>query len=129
MFLSQEYQSFKVLIKELQSLALDVKVYSEEQEEIALKESVEDDFDELAVNIEGREDEIISKDDLVDLNELGDTDDMGDIGEDILDDDIEIGDFDIDEVDSEESSLDDVDDDDLFSDEEDLEGSLVEEDL
>jgi len=122
-------ESFKVLIKELQSLALDVKVYSEEQEEIALKESVEDDFDELAVNIEGREDEIISKDDLVDLNELGDTDDMGDIGEDILDDDIEIGDFDIDEVDSEESSLDDVDDDDLFSDEEDLEGSLVEEDL
>ena len=122
-------ESFKVLIKELQSLALDVKVYSEEQEEIALKESVEDDFDELAVNIEGREDEIISKDDLVDLNELGDTDDMGDIGEDILDDDIEIGDFDIDEVDSEESSLDDVDDDDLFSDEEDLEGSFVEEDL
>jgi len=31
-----------------------VKVYSEEQEEIAIKESVEDDLEELNVNIEGR---------------------------------------------------------------------------
>jgi DNA-directed RNA polymerase subunit beta len=51
-------ESFKVLIKELQSLCLDVQVYSEEQEEIAIKESVEDDLEELNVNIEGREDEI-----------------------------------------------------------------------
>jgi len=29
-----------------------VKVYSEEQEEIAIKESVEDDLEELNVNIE-----------------------------------------------------------------------------
>jgi len=50
-------ESFKVLIKELQSLALDVKVYSEEQEEISIKESVEDELEELNVNIEGREDE------------------------------------------------------------------------
>jgi len=40
-------ESFKVLIKELQSLCLDVKVYSEEQEEIAIKESVEDDLEDL----------------------------------------------------------------------------------
>jgi len=33
-------------------LCLDVKVYSEEQEEIAIKESVEDDLEELNVNIE-----------------------------------------------------------------------------
>jgi len=46
------HESFKVLIKELQSLCLDVKVYSEEQEEIAIKESVEDDLEELNVNIE-----------------------------------------------------------------------------
>ncbi len=52
-------ESFKVLIKELQSLALDVKVLSEENEEIALKEldDDEDEMEELSVNIEGREDE------------------------------------------------------------------------
>lgn len=52
-------ESFKVLIKELQSLSLDIKVYSEEQEEIALKESVEDDLDELAVGMEGSDDEAL----------------------------------------------------------------------
>ena len=50
-------ESFKVLIKELQSLALDVKVYSEEQAEIEIKESVDDDYDDLDVNLEGCEDE------------------------------------------------------------------------
>lgn len=50
-------ESFKVLIKELQALCLDVKVLNEENEEIQLKESV-DDFD-LEVNIEGTEDGVI----------------------------------------------------------------------
>ena len=54
-------ESFKVLIKELQSLALDVKVLSEEKEEIAIKEAVEDDIDELDVNIEGREKDEVPK--------------------------------------------------------------------
>lgn len=36
-------ESFKVLIKELQSLALDVKVLTEEDKEIEIKESVDDD--------------------------------------------------------------------------------------
>lgn len=49
-------ESFKVLIKELQSLALDVKVLSEENEEIELKESVDDGLSLLDVNIEGSED-------------------------------------------------------------------------
>jgi DNA-directed RNA polymerase subunit beta len=52
-------ESFKVLMKELQSLALDVKVFSEERREIEIKESVEDDLEELDVNIEGREDEVL----------------------------------------------------------------------
>ena len=38
---------------------MDVKVYSEEQEEITIKESVDDDFEDLNVNIEGREDETL----------------------------------------------------------------------
>ncbi len=49
-------ESFKVLIKELQSLALDVRVYGEENKEIEIKESVEDDLEQLDVNIEGSED-------------------------------------------------------------------------
>ena len=49
-------ESFKVLIKELQSLALDVKVLTEENEEIAIKESVDDEVEELGTDLEGRED-------------------------------------------------------------------------
>ncbi|MDD4189074.1 MAG: DNA-directed RNA polymerase subunit beta [Eubacteriales bacterium] len=48
-------ESFKVLIKELQSLALDVKVYSEEEEEIQIKEDNYDDTVRLGINLEGME--------------------------------------------------------------------------
>jgi len=48
-------ESFKVLLKELQSLALDVKVLMEDQTEVEIRESI-DDIDELNVNIEGTED-------------------------------------------------------------------------
>ncbi|HZK00738.1 MAG TPA: DNA-directed RNA polymerase subunit beta [Tissierellaceae bacterium] len=40
-------ESFKVLIKELQSLALDVKVLSEEDDEIEIKESIDDEVGDL----------------------------------------------------------------------------------
>lgn len=53
-------ESFKVLMKELQSLALDVKVFSDQHEEIEIRESVYDDLEELDVNIEGREDDTAS---------------------------------------------------------------------
>ena len=36
-----------------------MKVFSEERQEIEIKESVEDDLEELDVNIEGREDEAL----------------------------------------------------------------------
>lgn len=49
-------ESFKVLIKELQSLCLDVKVLSDDKQEITIKESVDDEVEDLDVNIEGRED-------------------------------------------------------------------------
>lgn len=54
-------ESFKVLIKELQSLALDVKVYSEEQEEIAIKESVDDEMEELSVGMEPTEEDLFEE--------------------------------------------------------------------
>ena len=50
-------ESFKVLIKELQSLALDVKVLDSDGNEVILKESIDDDEGEdLQVNIDRAED-------------------------------------------------------------------------
>ena len=48
-------ESFKVLIKELQALCLDVKLLDESLEEIKLKESIDDEVEDLEVNIEGKE--------------------------------------------------------------------------
>jgi DNA-directed RNA polymerase subunit beta len=51
-------ESFKVLLKELQALCLDVKVLSEDKKEIQLKE-IEEDIAEtaraLGINLEGEE--------------------------------------------------------------------------
>jgi len=99
-------ESFKVLIKELQSLALDVKVLSEENEEITIKESVDDDddMDELSNEMETREDLNLSS-----LNYSGDTDDERQSLYDDYDEEAE-EDFDI-----------DIDIDDLIEAEDDLE--------
>ena len=48
-------ESFKVLIKELQALCLDVKVLNDANEEVKLKEFADEDMDDLEVNIEGTE--------------------------------------------------------------------------
>jgi len=94
-------ESFKVLIKELQSLALDVKVLSEESEELEILEDDEDDT-QLDVNIEGHEtqeeeeEEIPEEemedfdiDDIVDIPDLNDTlfEDIEDIALDDNDED------------------------------------------
>ncbi|NLY55984.1 MAG: DNA-directed RNA polymerase subunit beta [Firmicutes bacterium] len=53
-------ESFKVLMKELQSLALDVRVLSEDQQELEFKEDDEDISEmarELGIDIQGREDD------------------------------------------------------------------------
>ena len=49
-------ESFKVLIKELQSLALDVKVLREDRTEIEITEDDEDDLRPMDINISGIED-------------------------------------------------------------------------
>ena len=49
-------ESFKVLLKELQSLALDIRVLREEQTEVEIKECIED-VDDLNVNIDGYEED------------------------------------------------------------------------
>jgi DNA-directed RNA polymerase subunit beta len=48
-------ESFKVLIKELQALCLDVRVLNENHQEVQLKEFSEEEAEELEVNIEGTE--------------------------------------------------------------------------
>jgi DNA-directed RNA polymerase subunit beta len=108
-------ESFKVLIKELQSLALDVKVYSEEREEIAIKESVEDELEDLSVNIEGREDEA----------PLTDYDDLE---QETLDEDLDIDDFDIGELETDAELVDNLSDD-LFVEDEDFSDDLDDEEL
>jgi len=114
-------ESFKVLIKELQSLALDVKVYSEEREEIAIKESTEDELEELNVNMEGREDETP----LTEYEDLGEDD----IINDDMDMDLDIDEFDLDDLDSSGDSLDDTLVDDLFTDDDDFDEGLDNEDF
>ncbi len=49
-------ESFKVLLKELQSLALDIRVLREDQTEAEIKECIED-VDDLNVNIDGYEED------------------------------------------------------------------------
>ncbi|MNN76595.1 DNA-directed RNA polymerase subunit beta [compost metagenome] len=51
-------ESFKVLIKELQSLGMDVKILTENEEEIEMKEIDDEDDasgDKLSLNLEGAE--------------------------------------------------------------------------
>ena len=49
-------EAFKVLIKELQSLALDVKVLSEDKEEVAIGEMIDDEQDMLEAAIKSTDD-------------------------------------------------------------------------
>jgi DNA-directed RNA polymerase subunit beta len=87
-------ESFKVLIKEMQSLGLDIKILSEENEEIDLKESVDtgalsiDRIIEIASLREGAEAKPEKFDDLADddpEDELGEGDELA--GEDDFNDD------------------------------------------
>ena len=100
-------ESFKVLIKELQSLCLDVKVYSEEREEIAIKESIEDEFDELSVNIEGDEEE-------ESMDEFGE--DAGVLDIDINPDGLDLSDLTDEKTADAKTEIDGILDDDLFGD-------------
>ena len=69
-------ESFKVLVKELQSLGLDVRLYSEDNQELELKENIEDgiDFDPEKNKDILAEDEVVAEDDLSD----GYTEDVSD---------------------------------------------------
>ena len=61
-------ESFKVLVKELQSLGLDVRLYSEDNQELELKENIEDgiEYDPEKDNKYLAEEEVVAEDDLKD---------------------------------------------------------------
>ena len=63
-------ESFKVLIKEFQGLALDVKVLNENKEEIGLRESVDEELDSMPE----KDQEPVQEADEFDLGELGEMD-------------------------------------------------------
>ncbi|HBU12647.1 MAG TPA: DNA-directed RNA polymerase subunit beta, partial [Clostridiales bacterium] len=106
-------ESFKVLIKEMQSLGLDVKVLSEDRGEIRIKEADEDDGLNMDINIAGVEDipeeqefdagdMVIEGIDDLSIDEL----DLPDIGMD--DDDIDFDGMDADDIDMSDIKLDDA---------------------
>ena len=70
-------ESFKVLVKELQSLGLDVRLYSEDNQELELKENIEDGI-EYDPEKDGKvlaEEEVVVDGDLDGYGEESETDD------------------------------------------------------
>ena len=87
-------EAFKVLLKELQSLALDVKVLTENKEELALKDLIEADYDDIGTQVREKDtteelslDNTAESEDLFEDNEDVDIDDDFGFADDMFDDD------------------------------------------
>jgi len=102
-------ESFKVLIKELQALGLDVRVLREDQTEVEIKENIDEVDTHLPVNIEGRENYEPEKEKETNISELmnDDEDDDEENDDDTIDDDEDDILIDEDEFDN-DKSLDDL---------------------
>ena len=92
-------EAFKVLLKELQSLALDMKVLTENKEELALKDLIEADYDDVAPKIRDKDvqeevsiDELPEAEDVVfeDTEDVDIDDDFGFTKDMFDEDDVEI---------------------------------------
>ena len=112
-------EAFKVLLKELQSLALDMKVLNENKEELAIKDLIENDFDDIPafkekehreeVSIENEVSEVVfedSDDVFADSEDVDLDEDFGFSTKDMFDDEDE----EIDTTVSDDSFIDDFDD-------------------
>ncbi len=98
-------ESFKVLVKELQSLCLDVKLYSEDNKELELKENIDDGID---LNLEKE------KNDKEDLFLLPDDDELEGMGIEEAENEEELGEIDtLGEEIEEDDMLEDIYDSDL----------------
>ncbi len=85
-------ESFKVLVKELQSLGLDVKLYSDNDEELELKEHVDEGIE--LTEEQGRqmmEQELLDEENLTEVSE-------DDLDSDLDDEDVNISDLETDEL-------------------------------
>jgi DNA-directed RNA polymerase subunit beta len=80
-------ESFKVLVKELQSLALDVKILKSDNSVVMFRDGSEDDMPRLDINISGTEDYAFDNDELFNMELSKKTDDLED-DEDIDSEDI-----------------------------------------
>ncbi len=116
-------EAFKVLLKELQSLALDMKVLNENKEELAIKDLIENDFDDVPnfkerehreeVSIENEVKEVVFEDSenvFADSEDVDLDEDFGFSTKDMFDDE----DAEIDTTVSDGSLLDDIDFDEDF---------------
>ena len=103
-----------MLLKELQSLALDVKVLTENKEELALKDLIEADYDDVVPQVREKDvPEEVSIDDVGEIEEVlfEDTEDVN------IDDDFGFTKDMFDEDDVEiDTTIPDMDDEDLFDD-------------
>ena len=104
-------ESFKVLLKELQSLALDIRVLRDDNTEVEIKESI-DDVDDLNVKIDGfeRDDEDLFKEEKENKSEKNDEDTLTSLifGDDLSNSSLEFDDIDFEsDVLSEDLNLDD----------------------
>jgi DNA-directed RNA polymerase subunit beta len=84
-------ESFKVLVKELQALGLDIKLFTENNEELELKENIEDgiEYDETAEGRALTEEDVLIHDDLEDGYSEEDEDMLDDESDELFDDDLE----------------------------------------
>lgn len=89
-------ESFKVLLKELQSLALDVKVYDENNEEVEFSETINYGDENLRPMIEGESD--VKSNEEYNLYEgYNQVDEQGDFIEEVEEDDYDVDDADYDD--------------------------------
>ena len=105
-------ESFKVLVKELQALGLDIKLFADNNEELELKENIEDgiEYDETAEGRALTEDDVLIHEELEDgyseeNEEMLDDEDSDELFDDDLEDEESIYDNDL-----EEDNLDDDND-------------------
>jgi len=82
-------ESFKVLVKELQALGLDIKLFTENNEELELKENIEDgiEYDETAEGKALTEDDVLIHEDLEDGYSEEDEDMLDDESDELFDSD------------------------------------------
>ena len=112
-------ESFKVLVKELQSLGLDLRLYTKDDVELELKENIEDGID---FNIEDKK---VIDDTVVDESEIKDSyieaDDSSDMDDEDSDDLFTMGDESFDDLDGDSYDEDDLSDDMMIDDDYDSE--------